>query len=293
MRCSRGAVVARQIVCVFTVWIILLAPEAFAQLTAGFSQMKTPFSRGANMSDFVVADQFLIGSPFLASAVSILVHNEQPNAGNTLLNFSGVVSWRIQKDDGNDYPGEVVANGSSTGIQPIVTGQSFAVTGGSFAGLYSVFRLQITIPPLALAHGKYWLVFREGDWGTVSDGSVLRTVNNLGTVYVLSGLKAASNVSSVSPDYTITAFSNVRFQVLGSYLYTPSSQGSIWVENSLPGTKLAVFIPTTSTPLIWKAGSDLSALESVGTPFAGEGEVSVMVAPAGSQMYFFQVMPAN
>ena len=264
-----------------------------AQTTIGFSQMKPSFTRGPNITDFVTADQFLIGGTFVVTEIEVLVHNDTPNVGNSLLNFSGTVSWGIHRDSGSDHPSVSLAAGTVEQVLPLSTGQSFTIVGGSLAGSYSVFRLRYAIPPTILPPGRYWFVTREGTWATASDGSIIRAVANNSSLMILNGARASADITSATPEFSIWSSGNLRFTLTGTYSSPPTDVGWVWVEQTPANSFRAVCIPTTNSPLIWLGGSNLTALQQIGLTFTGIGEVSTVTAPAASPAYFFKVATSN
>lgn len=113
-------------------------------------------SLGANISAFVIADQFSLSDPSTLESVTAFARTNDASV-DFLSTFSGTLGWAIYSDS-SMAPGTLLASGSDT--NPVIT--PTGLLGEQDA---EIFQLDAMITTPLLAAGEYWLALRAAAWG--------------------------------------------------------------------------------------------------------------------------------
>jgi hypothetical protein len=144
------------------------ALESFTLADTIWDQSPTTPPETLDITSFAVANDFEVSSPVRLERVTAWLGDFRQTSGldGTLDNFSGTLGWAIFSNSGT-LPGTLLFSGADTSPAVASTGQVNARNVEIFevGGLFDS-------QPL-LAPGRYWLSVRDGDWGSLSDASLV------------------------------------------------------------------------------------------------------------------------
>jgi hypothetical protein len=116
---------------------------------------------GSNITGFVAADDFVLGSPATLGGGSFWSSANFDPFGSS---FAGTIGWAILADSGGS-PGSILFSGSDS--SPALTD-----TGNTIFGTHE-WRIDFSFGSVNLNAGTYWLALHEGALGTPDDGTTI------------------------------------------------------------------------------------------------------------------------
>jgi hypothetical protein len=176
---------------------------------------------GRDISDFAIADDFVLASPTSFDAIRFWAFDIPAGLSG---NFSGDLTWFLYSGSaGSPSPSAIPS--STIVSQGTVSGGAITITNtGSLVAAnanFEIAQLDFSIPTQNLAAGTYWLRLKEGTASSTNDGTTIFWLQT-GAARTGNGFRSDSN--EVAPTWGSSATStsvDLSFQLLSGSSSAP------------------------------------------------------------------------